>query len=98
MCFAQCALLNNQNQFLIRINNKVKVRRSTKSAVLGKTKVMSFDDIEMARAVRAAKEVIKSEGKHSLKYKSIAIEADEPEAETELEVAYIFFIPRNYRL
>jgi hypothetical protein len=66
---------------LIRMNNEAKVRRSTKSIVLGKAKVMSFEDIEVARAARAAKEVIKGKGKRGRKRKSAALEADEPEAE-----------------
>jgi hypothetical protein len=48
---------------LTRINNEAKVRRSTKLIVLRKAKVMSFEDIEVARVTRAAKEVIKSKGK-----------------------------------
>ncbi|KAH8595402.1 hypothetical protein B0O99DRAFT_512087, partial [Bisporella sp. PMI_857] len=62
MSFAQRAFLDNQNQLLIRINNEAKVRRSTKSVVLGKAKVMSFKDIEVARAARTTKEVIKGKG------------------------------------
>jgi hypothetical protein len=72
---------------LTRINNEAKVRRSTRSVVLGKAKVMSFEDIEVARAARAAKDaVIKGKGKRGWKCKSAALEADEPEAdEPELE-------------
>ncbi|KAH6666720.1 hypothetical protein B0J14DRAFT_705200 [Halenospora varia] len=75
------------------MNNKAKVRRSTKSIVLGKAKVMSFEDIKVARAARAAKEVIKGKGKRGRKHKSAALEADEPEAdkpetEAEPEVAH----------
>jgi hypothetical protein len=40
---------------------------------------MSFEDIEVARAARAAKEVIKGKGKRGRKRKSAAQEADEPE-------------------
>jgi hypothetical protein len=47
---AECALLDNRNQTLIRMNNEAKVRRSTRSVVVGKAKVMSFEDIEVARA------------------------------------------------
>ncbi|KAF2174522.1 hypothetical protein K469DRAFT_473871, partial [Zopfia rhizophila CBS 207.26] len=53
---AYCALLDDRNQFLTKINNEAKVRRSTKSVVLGKAKVMSFEDIEEARIKRAAKD------------------------------------------
>jgi hypothetical protein len=81
--FAERDLLHNRNQMLIRINNEAKVRRSTRSVVLGKAKVMSFEDIEAARAARAAKEVIKSKGKRGRKRKSAALETDEPETETE---------------
>jgi hypothetical protein len=45
---------------------------------------MSFEDIEVARAARATKEVIKGKGKRGRKHKSAALEADE----LELEVAY----------
>jgi hypothetical protein len=38
------------------MNNEAKVRRSTKSVVIRKAKVMSYEDIEEARAKRAAKE------------------------------------------
>jgi hypothetical protein len=58
MSFAKRALLRDENRFLTSINNEAKVRRSTKSVVLGKAKVMSYEDIEEARAKRAAKEVI----------------------------------------
>jgi hypothetical protein len=47
---------------LIRINNEAKAHRSTRLVVLGKAKVMSSKDIEVARAARAAKEVIKGKG------------------------------------
>ncbi|KAF4631691.1 hypothetical protein G7Y89_g6442 [Cudoniella acicularis] len=90
--FAERALLHDQNQMLTRMNNEAKVRRSTRSIVLGKAKVISFKDIEVARAARAAKEVIKGKGKRGRKRKSTAVEAeeseaDEPEPEPEPEVA-----------
>ena len=44
---------------------------------------MSFEDIEMAQAAHAAKEVIKGKGKRGRKHKSAALEADEPETEAE---------------
>ena len=77
--FAEHTLLHNQNQFLTR-NNEAKVRRSTKLVILGKAKVMSYEDIEEARAKRAAKEV-KGKEKRGEKRKSAALEADEPEPE-----------------
>jgi hypothetical protein len=90
--FAEVALLRYQNQFLTRMNNEARVRRSTKSVVLGKGegKVMSFEDIEEARAKRAAKEAIKDKGKRGRKRKSAVLEAEaepEEEAQPEPEVA-----------
>jgi len=86
--FAKRALLYNQNQFLSRMNNKAKVRWSTKSVVLGKAKIISYKDIEEARIKRAAKDAANDKGKRGRKRKSTALEADEPEAEAEPEVAH----------
>lgn len=49
--FAECALLQDQNRFLFQVNN-VKVRRSTRSLVVGKAKVFSYEDIEERLAKR----------------------------------------------
>ncbi|KAH6667818.1 hypothetical protein B0J14DRAFT_601505 [Halenospora varia] len=49
---------------------------------------MSYEDIEEARAKRAAKEVITGKGKRGRKRKSAAPEADEPESEPEPEPAW----------
>jgi hypothetical protein len=84
---ADSALLQDQNQFLTNINNEAKARRSTKSVVLRKAKIISFEDIEEARAKRAAKDVIKGKGKRGRKRKSATLEAGEPEPEPEPEVA-----------
>jgi hypothetical protein len=88
--FAEVALLRYQNQFLTRMNNEARVRRSTKSIVLGKGegKVMSFEDIEEARAKRTAKEAIKGKGRRGRKRKSAALEvAEAAESQPEPEVA-----------
>jgi hypothetical protein len=80
--FAECALLRDQNQFLSEINKEAKVRRLTRSLVLGKAKVMSYEDLEVARENRAAKDkVTASKGKErgSRKRKCAALEADEAE-------------------
>jgi hypothetical protein len=74
----ECALLDNRNQMLTRINNEAKVRWLTRSIVLGKAKVMSFEDIEVARAARAVKDA-KGKGKRGRKRKSAALEPDEPD-------------------
>ncbi|KAH8679700.1 hypothetical protein BGZ60DRAFT_512535 [Tricladium varicosporioides] len=83
--FAELALLRDQNQFLIDMNNEAKVRRSTRSVVLGTAKVMSFEDIEEARAKRTAKDALKGKGKRGRKRNIDAIEADEDEPEPEPE-------------
>ncbi|KAF7857762.1 uncharacterized protein EAF02_011129 [Botrytis sinoallii] len=92
MSFAKRALLHDQNQMLTRMNNEAKARRSPRSVVLGKAKVMSFEDIEVARATRATKEVIEGKVKRDRKRKSSAddpeaTEAAEPEAELEPKMA-----------
>jgi hypothetical protein len=46
--FAERTLLQNHNQFLLTINDESKVRRSTKSVVLGKAKAMSYEDLKEA--------------------------------------------------
>jgi hypothetical protein len=81
--FAKLVLQEDQIQFLTTINNEAKVRRSTKSLVLGTAKVMSYEDLEEARAKRAAKDAMKGKVKRGRKRKSAALEADEPEAEPE---------------
>ena len=60
--------------------------REAPPVVLGKAKVMSFEDIKEARAKRAAKEVIKGKGQRGRKRKSAALEAGEPESDLELEL------------
>jgi hypothetical protein len=83
--FAECALLQDQNQLLRKLNNQAKVRRSTKSNILarGEGRVLSFEDIIAARAARVEKDVIKGKGKRGRKRKSVALEAGEPDAEAE---------------
>ncbi|KAF2174915.1 hypothetical protein K469DRAFT_469152, partial [Zopfia rhizophila CBS 207.26] len=54
--FTERTLLMNENRLLFKQNNKAKVRRSTKLMIVGKAKVMSYEDIEGERANRAAKE------------------------------------------
>ena len=68
---------------LTTVNNEAKVRRSTKSLVLGKgeEKVISYKDLEEARAKRAKRERTKEtqgKGRRSRKQKSAVLEAPEP--------------------
>jgi hypothetical protein len=76
----------DQIRFLYKVNNEAKVRRSTKSIVLGKAKVMSYEDLEEARVKRAAKDASKAKGKgtRSRKRKNPASEADVPEPDAEM--------------
>ena len=77
--FAKQTLFQDQNRFLSKINNEAKVRRSTRSVVLGKAKVMSYEDLKEARAKRATKEKAtadKGRGKRGRKRKSPAPEED----------------------
>jgi septum formation inhibitor MinC len=91
--FAKQALLQDQNRFLYKINNEAKVRRSTRSVVLGNAKVMSYEDLEEARAKRAAKEkATAGKGKRGRKRKSPAPEP-EPEPEPEAKVARMSEVP-----
>jgi hypothetical protein len=81
--FAECSLLQDHNRFLTKINNEVRARRSTKSLILGKAKVMSYEALEEAREKRAAKEAASTErGKRVRKRKSPATHADVPEMKT----------------
>jgi hypothetical protein len=67
---AKQSLLQDHNRLLYNINNEAKVRRTTRSLVLnnrkGQGKVMLWEDLEKARAERAARETaakVKGKGK-----------------------------------
>jgi len=78
--FAECALLQDQNRFLAKMNNEAKVRRSTKSLILGKAKVMSYEDLKEAQAKRTAKEkATASKEKRGRKTKNPAVETGSSE-------------------
>jgi hypothetical protein len=50
--FAECALLNNRNQFLTEANNEAKVRRLIKPVVLGKVCIYCGSDFVTAAELR----------------------------------------------
>jgi hypothetical protein len=78
--FAKGVLQDDQIRFLTTINDEAKVRRSTRSLVLGKAKVMSYEDLVEARVKRAEKDAAKeakSKGKSGRKRQSSMPEADE---------------------
>jgi hypothetical protein len=87
--FARQGLLQDHNQLLYKINNEAKVRRATPSVVLGKgkAKVMSYEDLEEARAKRAARDIATAErgkAKRGRKRKSAEQELCAPELDTEV--------------
>ncbi|KIW21929.1 hypothetical protein, variant [Cladophialophora immunda] len=53
---ADCALLRAENKNLFEQNNEKKTRSSTRSTVIGRAKIMAYDDILAARTKRAAEE------------------------------------------
>ena len=77
------------------MNNEAKTRRLTKSGVLGKgkTKVMSYKNIEEVWATYAAKDAMKGKGKRSRKRKSALEETDELEP----EVAQVIEAPKPFK-
>jgi len=83
-CFAEHVLQREQIHFLKKVNNEAKDRRSTKSLVLGKARVMSYEDLEEARAKRAAKDAAKAKGngKRGRKRKDRDPEENAPEPKT----------------
>jgi hypothetical protein len=75
--FAQQTLDQDHIHFLTKMNNEAKTRRSTKSAILGKARVMTFEDLEAARTKRAEKEAAKEakgKAKSGRKPKSVPAE------------------------
>ena len=75
--FAERALLYDHNQFLSRMNDEDKKRRLSKSVIMGRAKVMSYEDIEEAREKRAAKENTKSKRPSGQKRRLLAVEEDD---------------------
>ena len=70
LSFAKGALQQNHIRLLLKVNNEAKVRRSTKSLVLGTAKVMGYEELRDARAKRAeteAAEATKAKGKRGRK-------------------------------
>jgi hypothetical protein len=87
--FAERALLLDENRLLFEQNNESNRRQSTKSTVVGKAKVMSYEDIVEAQARRDAREAILVKGKRGPKRKSstsVVMEAKRTRS-SEVEVA-----------
>ncbi|KAF2729863.1 hypothetical protein EJ04DRAFT_412905, partial [Polyplosphaeria fusca] len=60
---AKNTLLHDQNRFLTKMSDESKARRAAKSAILRKAKVMTWEDLEKARAEHVVKEAAKAEKK-----------------------------------
>jgi len=73
---------------MVNLASALQERRSTKSLVLGKAKVMSYEDLEEARAKRDAKEAAKAKGKGRRVRKRKSPEA-EAEADTPVPKAKV---------
>jgi hypothetical protein len=54
--FAEHVLLERRNEFLQKSNSEARVRRSTRSKVIGTARVMSYEDLEKAREERALRD------------------------------------------
>ena len=76
------------------MNDEAKSRRLNKSIILGRAKVMSYEDIEEARAKRAAKEDTRSKGKRGQKRQIVAAEEYDLEPVMELEVGRRIEVPQ----
>jgi hypothetical protein len=60
--FAERALLQDRNRILHEQNNETKTRQSFRSTVVGRAKVMSYEDIVEARKKREEKDASKARG------------------------------------
>ncbi|KAF2785599.1 hypothetical protein K505DRAFT_369006, partial [Melanomma pulvis-pyrius CBS 109.77] len=84
LSFTKGALQQNHIHLLMAINNEAKTRRSTKSDILlkGTGKVISYEDLEAARAKRAEKDAAKAanKGKRGRKRKGTGPEVEASEA------------------
>jgi hypothetical protein len=70
---------------LLTVNNKVKVRQSTKLLVLGKAKVMGYEELMEARrkcVEKVAAQKAKGKGRRGRKRTSTAVEDDTAEPKT----------------
>jgi predicted LPLAT superfamily acyltransferase len=85
LSLAKGSLQENHIRFLLTVNNEAKVRRSTKSLVLGKAKVMGYEELVEAGEKRVKKEAAqraKSKGKRGRKRTSAVVEGDTAELKT----------------
>jgi hypothetical protein len=82
--FARQSLFQDHNQLLFKSNSEAKVRRPTRSLIIGRAKVMSYEDLDKARVARAAKDKTaadKGTSKRGRKRESTAQDAEEEAVE-----------------
>tara|TARA_R110002003_G_scaffold1634_2_gene23309 strand:+ start:433 stop:810 length:378 start_codon:yes stop_codon:yes gene_type:complete len=88
MAFSNGVLQRDRIQFLMQINNEAKTRRSTRAEILGKAKVMGFEELEEARAKRAeqlATKAAKGTSKRGRKRKA-TLEGEERQAKSTRQI------------
>lgn len=71
------------------MNNEAKVRQSINLIVLGKAKIISYENIEKTRTKRTTKEIIKGKEKRDRKRKDVALKKDKLKSKSKLEVTRI---------
>lgn len=76
LSFSERVILQEHNRFVTEINNEAKPRRAAKSDILGTARVMSCEDLVMAREERAEKEAVKEAKKAEKQAKKAAQETD----------------------
>ena len=81
-----------------KINNEAKVRRNTKKMVLETAKVMSYEDLEEARAQRAAKDAAKAKRKEKIVFESARIESQRQDRLRQGELKWHRWIRRQRQL
>jgi hypothetical protein len=72
LSLADRTLLQLHNGFLININNEAKFRPSTKTEVLGKARVTSYEDLEQVRKKRRMEQAEALAGKAQRRLKSMS--------------------------
>jgi REP element-mobilizing transposase RayT len=101
LSLAKGSLQENHIRFLLTVNNEAKVRRSTKSLVLGKAKVMGYEELVEAGEKRVKKEAAqraKGKGKRGWKHTSAAVEDDTAELKTKAKRLSVNCESRNTKL
>jgi hypothetical protein len=85
LSLAEGALQRNHIRSLLTVNREAKVRRSTTPLVLGKVKVMGYEELVEAReefSEKYAAQKGKSKGRRGQRYTSVVIEDDAAESKT----------------